>query len=115
MKSGIELIAEERQRQIAVEGWTPEHDDTHVKGELASAAVAYVKISQRGIVIDWTLWPWSYNRWKPSKDPIRNFVKAGALIAAEIDRLQRKNLIHQYHYESDHPASDHDVPGWLQK
>lgn len=27
MKTGIELIAEERQRQIEVEGWTPEYDD----------------------------------------------------------------------------------------
>jgi hypothetical protein len=34
-------------------------------------------------------WPWSKKWWKPSSDPIRNLVKAGALIAAEIDRLQR--------------------------
>lgn len=27
MKTGIELIAEERQRQIEKECWTPEHDD----------------------------------------------------------------------------------------
>jgi hypothetical protein len=37
-------------------------------------------------------WPkeWNVDWWKPSDDPIRNLVKAGALIAAEIDRLQRK-------------------------
>jgi hypothetical protein len=34
-------------------------------------------------------WPWDQDWWKPSPDPIRNLVKAGALIAAEIDRLQR--------------------------
>jgi len=34
-------------------------------------------------------WPWEREAWKPSEDPIRNLVKAGALIAAEIDRLQR--------------------------
>lgn len=34
-------------------------------------------------------WPWDRSWWKPSPDPIRNLVKAGALIAAEIDRLQR--------------------------
>ena len=28
--------------------------------------------------------------WKPSIDPVRNLAKAGALIAAEIDRLQRQ-------------------------
>lgn len=35
-------------------------------------------------------WPWDASWWKPSPDPIANLVKAGALIAAEIDRLQRK-------------------------
>jgi hypothetical protein len=33
-------------------------------------------------------WPWEKSWWKPSADPIRNLVKAGALIAAEIDRLR---------------------------
>ena len=33
-------------------------------------------------------WPWHRCWWKPSDDPIRNLVKAGALLAAEIDRLQ---------------------------
>ena len=35
-------------------------------------------------------WPWDESWWKPSNDSIRNLVKAGALIAAEIDRLHRK-------------------------
>jgi hypothetical protein len=34
-------------------------------------------------------WPWEWSFWKP-RDPVRNLVIAGALIAAEIDRLQRK-------------------------
>jgi hypothetical protein len=33
-------------------------------------------------------WPWDQKWWKPSDDPVKNLVKAGALIAAEIDRLQ---------------------------
>ena len=41
MKTGIELIAEERQRQIDVEGWTKEHDAKHICDELALAAVCY--------------------------------------------------------------------------
>jgi len=37
-----------------------------------------------------TMWPWHQGWWKPSpNDRIRELVKAGALIAAEIDRLQR--------------------------
>ena len=41
MTSGIEAIAAERQRQIEAEGWTPGHDDTHDRGELARAAACY--------------------------------------------------------------------------
>lgn len=37
MKSGIEIIAEERKRQIEVEGWTPEEDDLYTAGQLALA------------------------------------------------------------------------------
>ena len=39
--SGVELIAAERARQIAVEGWAPEHDDTHTSGQMARAAGCY--------------------------------------------------------------------------
>ena len=53
MKTGIEIIAEERQRQMDVEGWTLEHD------KLANNA--------------------------------EQLAQATALIAAEIDRLQRLN------------------------
>jgi hypothetical protein len=39
--NGIERIAEERQRQIEVEGWTSEHDEQHIFGELSGAASCY--------------------------------------------------------------------------
>lgn len=99
MKTGIELIAEERAAQVTREGWTAEHDDKHDAGELASAAACYTVHAScqihpydgNGIedigTVPW--WPWDRSWWKP-KDPIRNLVRAGALIAAEIDRLQRK-------------------------
>lgn len=94
MKTGIELIAEERKRQIESEGWTPEHDAQHNKGEIINAAACYLE--QGGAVqyggkphpMILSLWPWGYKWWKPSQDPVRNLVKAGALIAAEIDRIQ---------------------------
>ncbi|MEG2267851.1 MAG: DUF550 domain-containing protein, partial [Acinetobacter sp.] len=41
-KSAANDIIAERQRQISEEGWTPEHDDEHDKGELAMAAVCYI-------------------------------------------------------------------------
>jgi hypothetical protein len=40
-KTGIELIAAERERHTAKLGWTAEHDDEHASGELATAAVCY--------------------------------------------------------------------------
>ena len=119
MKTGIELITEERARQMAPrpnpnrgnhtwpqtsgEGWTPEHDDTHENGELAAAGACYALIKWSETDAE-RLWPWrvrgtgheiengSPDGFKPSVDRIRNLVKAGALIAAEIDRLQRKVL-----------------------
>ena len=95
VQSGAFKIAAERQRQIEVEGWTPEHDAEHKNGELSLAARCYAQTAQAQIC-GWSsgaperTWPWSNKWWKPSDDPIRNLVKAGALIAAEIDRLQRK-------------------------
>jgi hypothetical protein len=88
--NGAELIAIERQRQVAVEGWTPEHDDIHLQGELAEAARCYCSLVVTKSTRLPIFWPWSHSWWKPSDDPIRNLVKAGALIAAEIDRLQRR-------------------------
>lgn len=94
--NGAGMISEERQRQIEQEGYTPGHDDEHKMGELALAAAAYATqaaVDVQGLVGPaerrWSAWPWGSGTWKPSDDPIRNLSKAGALIAAEIDRLQR--------------------------
>ena len=96
-KTGAQLIALERDRQIKIEGWTAEHDDKHTDHELAKAAESYLVTvtspdeegDENGKSRPACDWPWDKNWWKPSNDPIRNLVKAGALIAAEIDRLQR--------------------------
>jgi len=101
-RPGWALIASERERQEHHEGWTPEHDDEHGTGELVEAALAYATHAHDQVTggvhdeDDYLLptppWPWHMDWWKPSDDPIRNLVKAGALIAAEIDRLQRANI-----------------------
>ena len=88
---GVDLIAAERRRQVEVEGWTPEHDADHCDGELVQAAVAYAAATddhQGDTAGDF--WPWDLASWKPSDDKVRNLVKAGALIAAEIDRQRRR-------------------------
>lgn len=112
MDTGVELIAAERARQVAKEGWTPEHDDEHADGSLALAAACYAVEGRPTMLVTeredhsggrgegpvWKdvqyrvprQWPasWHASWWKP-KDRIRDLVRAGALIAAEIDRLQR--------------------------
>ena len=112
-QSGIERIAAERQRQIDQEAWTPEHDEQHKHGELAMAAALYATPSalfsridrQDGGVLFEDPWPWwcrhggtqrggPTKEWdKRAKHPrLRQLEIAGALIAAEIDRLERAAL-----------------------
>lgn len=82
--AAIELVAAERRRQVEAEGYSTEHDDEHATGELASAAACYA------LGFDAEFWPWEADAWKPSPDNrVRELVKAGALIVAEIERLQR--------------------------
>lgn len=78
-------IEAERWRQMNSEGWTSEHDDSPTKRGLARAAACYL-IHERGERP--LLWPWAAKWWKPS-DRRRDLVKAGALIVAEIERLDR--------------------------
>lgn len=99
MKTGAELIAEERAAQVGREGWTPEHDDDHDNGSLAGAAACYALVAREQALGDNgpfaavpDLWPWEAEWFKP-KDQLRNLVRAGALIAAEIDRVQRAERI----------------------
>lgn len=100
--SGAALIAAERQRQVSIEGWTPEHDAEHRAGELTSAALCYLSAALCVINPDdpraaptcyeppvAPYWPWEPEAFKATfDDPLRSLIKAGALIAAEIDRLQ---------------------------
>lgn len=74
-------VLAERRRQVESEGWSPEHDDKHTDNELSRAAGCYAL----GVT---AYWPWDQDWWKPS-DRRRNLVKAGALILAEIERLDR--------------------------
>lgn len=109
--AGVRLIAAERQRQIEAEGYDAAHDDEHGNGELAMAAACYaapefifVKEERANTVIFTDPWPfelrsdkracyggnrlrapWNYD----AEERVAMLVKAGALIAAEIDRILR--------------------------
>ena len=111
--TGAELITKERERQMAQEGWDAQHDEQHGEGELALVAALYAtpiplfEKRESGSSIKFLdPWPWwdtieitRYNdgstrqvpAWDKRKkhNKLRKLVIAGALIAAEIDRLQR--------------------------
>ncbi len=111
--SGVELIAAERQRQISKENWTADHDDEHGGAEMALMAAHYTLRAAREDTPDQTMagpesndltrlidlavpllipegwWPSSKAKICNLDGRIGNLVRAGALIAAEIDRLQR--------------------------
>ena len=91
-------IAAERRRQIEGEGWTPQRDDLHATGQMARAAACYAlsggrledyeRVSPALLPFN-HLWPWCWTWWKP-KDRRADLIRAGALIVAEIERLDRK-------------------------
>lgn len=92
--TGAELIAAERQRQIDAEGYSPAHDDDLAACDLTLAGIAYAVDSLEPHPIRrhdayWDWWPWGAEAWKPTGDRVADLTKAGALIAAEIDRELR--------------------------
>lgn len=106
--TGIELIAKERQEQIEKHGFDKNHDENHCDGELIDAAVVcasnhvvYYKCefanSTQFKAMQMPYWelPVRYkgnvlidNDKSAKEERIHQLKVAGALIAAEIDRLQ---------------------------
>lgn len=95
--TGVKAIAAERERQLHAEGFTRDSDRQYQRGELAKAATAYVQLAAMDLAaggtrdhIAWhgpaAVWPWAPEWWKPV-DARRDLVRAGALIAAQIDLL----------------------------
>lgn len=83
----------ERARQINNEGFSPEQDDRYQDGSLADAAACYALIATGRRICSGSIphyWPqtWAHSWWKPTTQR-RDLVKAGALILAEIERLDR--------------------------
>lgn len=110
-QAGVKMIAQERQRQIDVEKWDLSHDADYSQGELIGAAGCYIanalskhlegyrqtnqsplakfQVYYNDKKTGWgDGWPWN-KKWDKRKkhDKLRSLVIAGALIAAEIDRL----------------------------
>lgn len=79
-------VQAERRRQIEAEGWTPALDDLCLAAELPRAAAAYILNGANDEAH--AIWPLAATEWKP-RDARANYVRAGALILAEIERLDR--------------------------
>ena len=107
--SAIDDVAAERRRQIDREFWTLKHDDEHVDQSLALAAALYAtplplyaKDEKDDETRFYDPWPWGYDNgdrlssanWdkRRTHPRRRQLVIAAALIAAEIDRLDRAAL-----------------------
>ncbi|WP_422101879.1 hypothetical protein [Vreelandella sp.] len=102
-------LSNERNRQIHGEGFTLDQDDQWTKGELASLACSYAHhaaIVAHDIVganePTWMPSNMDSKWWKPSLDPRRNLIKSGALILAEIERLDRDAAKAAAHLQSLH-------------
>ena len=92
MRSGTELITQERERQKTEEKYTGEHDDAHTDEELARFAAFYAHPDNPNPS---ELYPKNWDKkWDKRKNHtrVRQLAIAGALCAAEIDRLQREEL-----------------------
>lgn len=109
-KTGIELIAEERQRQIEKLGYDADHDEMESAFQLSGAAGMYIAEAMNKDFKDHTHydnmgscarfqlreidtrkwkeeWPWDDRNGLAKSDIKECLITAGALIAAEIDRL----------------------------
>lgn len=102
--NGIRAIESERTRQVQEEGYTPERDTKNGKWDLARAAACYaippfdrnLELTDSNRTIHTQLWPWNLHYWKPvdrGQDDYAlaratELVKAGALIAAQLDLLE---------------------------
>ncbi|WP_436879437.1 hypothetical protein [Escherichia coli] len=89
LSNAVQSVISERQRQQSVEGWTPEHGDQYGEYQLLWASSCYVLNTIQPfnrIPMDW---PWAPEWWKPTNQR-RDLVKAGSLILAEIERIDRQ-------------------------
>lgn len=92
---GIGAFAMERARQVLSENFDDKHDKLHTNGELVSAAIALAAPypvwrecrTEPGRIVFKDPFPW-IKKWDKRHEPmLRRIEIAGALLAAEYDRL----------------------------
>lgn len=108
-KTGIQLIEQERKRQILEEQHTFESDDLCPRDMLSHSAVAYIFENSKF----WQFRPYSF-KLSPvnTEGRVRDLSKAGAMIAAEIDKLLRKE---GYDTSYEPSGKDAEIQKWFEK
>jgi hypothetical protein len=92
-------IAVERARQVTEENYSLAHDDAHTHAELARAAGSFVLLAAADSALlpheirkaAANLWPFEDVDLREKRSARRMLVIAGALIIAEIERLDRRS------------------------
>jgi hypothetical protein len=105
-KSGDELIAAERERQVLVHGHTIVSDCRKNKnGELLQMAAALIYYNMELAPKDWDQ---GHVKYMMDKDGTDRLIYAGAFISAEIDR---RNLLKQIDdkMNADEPETDPEM------
>lgn len=87
---GATRIANERKRQIEKEGYDEEHDAQEPINRMVACAISYAMHDIDEQEAD-AWWSWDRQYFKP-KDRMRNLERAGALIAAAIDKLLKEDM-----------------------
>jgi hypothetical protein len=95
--TALEMIMDERERQISQKGYDAAHDDAHWNQQLLSAAGGYADAAAFEFLFGVPLpvspngWPWDDKLFKGTGGVEHLLIKSGALFQAEADRLRRKN------------------------
>lgn len=81
-------VIAERFRQIEIEGWSIDHDDSHETGEMGKAGANYLYYAGEDANVPST-WPWDRRWWKPQNFR-RDLVRGAALAIAEGEKFDRR-------------------------
>ena len=81
-------VLTERHRQIVEEGYAPEGDGVYHNDELSFAAAGSA-VAGTSWDKSFRLWPWAMTAFKP-RSRRANLVRAGALILAAIEKIDRE-------------------------
>lgn len=86
----LAAVAHERRRQVAEKGYSTEQDNGYLRDELVIAGIALALSSIGSVTAAESFWPhgWRERDWF-DRDRRAELVKAGAMIVAEIERIDR--------------------------